>query len=141
MLILTRKLGESVIIDDDIKITILGTKGQDVKIGIEAPEDVKIQRDTGPQQPPNRFSYTWGSLRKGRLKRPFPRTGIQQNSAKSGAVQRAMAVATIYPDPESKGRGNKSTLNVDFSAQYISYARTIIKHAPDLSFCYKHMDE
>ncbi len=45
MLILTRKLGESVIIDDDIKITILGTKGNDVKIGIEAPRDVEIWRE------------------------------------------------------------------------------------------------
>jgi carbon storage regulator len=45
MLILTRKQNESVIIGDDIKITILGTKGQDVKIGIEAPDDVEIWRE------------------------------------------------------------------------------------------------
>jgi carbon storage regulator len=45
MLILTRSQNESVIIGDDIKITILGTKGKDVKIGIEAPEDVKIWRE------------------------------------------------------------------------------------------------
>lgn len=45
MLILTRKQNESVIIGDDIKVTVLGTKGQDVKIGIEAPEDVKIWRE------------------------------------------------------------------------------------------------
>jgi len=45
MLILTRSQNESIIINDDIKITILGTKGQDVKIGIEAPEDVKIWRE------------------------------------------------------------------------------------------------
>ena len=45
MLILTRKQSESVIIGDDIKITILGTKGQDVKIGIEAPDDVEVWRE------------------------------------------------------------------------------------------------
>lgn len=45
MLILTRKQNESVIIDDDIKVTILGTKGQDVKIGIDAPDDVEIWRE------------------------------------------------------------------------------------------------
>ena len=45
MLILTRSQNESIIISDDIKITILGTKGQDVKIGIEAPEDVEIWRE------------------------------------------------------------------------------------------------
>ena len=44
MLILTRKQNESIVIDDDIKVTILGTKGQDVKIGIEAPRDVEIWR-------------------------------------------------------------------------------------------------
>ena len=45
MLILTRKQNESVIIDGSIKVIILGTKGQDVKIGIEAPEDVEIWRE------------------------------------------------------------------------------------------------
>jgi carbon storage regulator len=45
MLILTRKQNESIVIDDDIKITILGTKGKDVKIGIEAPEDIEIWRE------------------------------------------------------------------------------------------------
>ena len=45
MLILTRNKNESVIIDGDIKVTILGTKGQDVKIGIEAPDDVEIWRE------------------------------------------------------------------------------------------------
>ena len=45
MLILTRSQNESIIIDDDIKITILGTKGQDVKIGIDAPDDVEIWRE------------------------------------------------------------------------------------------------
>ena len=45
MLILTRKQNESIVIDDNIKITILGTKGRDVKIGIEAPDDVEIWRE------------------------------------------------------------------------------------------------
>jgi carbon storage regulator len=45
MLILTRKQNESIVINDDIKVTILGTKGKDVKIGIEAPEDIEIWRE------------------------------------------------------------------------------------------------
>jgi carbon storage regulator len=45
MLILTRGQNESIIIDGNIKVTILGTKGQDVKIGIEAPDDVEIWRE------------------------------------------------------------------------------------------------
>ena len=44
MLTLTRSQNESIIIDADIKDTILGTKGNDVKVGIEEPEDVQIWR-------------------------------------------------------------------------------------------------
>jgi carbon storage regulator len=45
MLILTRNQNESVIIDDDIKITVLSDKHGQVKLGIEAPEDVEIWRE------------------------------------------------------------------------------------------------
>jgi len=45
MLILSRRPGESIHIGDDIKITILGLKGKQVKIGIEVPEDLPVYRD------------------------------------------------------------------------------------------------
>jgi carbon storage regulator len=45
MLILTRSQNESIVIDDDIKITVLSDKLGQVKIGIEAPDDVKIWRE------------------------------------------------------------------------------------------------
>jgi carbon storage regulator len=45
MLILTRKLGESITIGDDIKITFLETKGKHVRIGIEAPPHIAIHRE------------------------------------------------------------------------------------------------
>ena len=45
MLILTRKQNESVIIGDDIKVTVLSDKHGQVKLGIEAPEDTKIWRE------------------------------------------------------------------------------------------------
>ena len=45
MLKLTRKQSESVIIGDDIKITVISDKHGQVKLGIEAPEDVKIWRE------------------------------------------------------------------------------------------------
>jgi len=44
-----------------------------------------------------------------------------------------MAVANTYPEAEVGGRGKKVKLNLDFSSQYISQARTVLKHAPDLS--------
>ncbi|MGV8056610.1 MAG: carbon storage regulator CsrA [Smithellaceae bacterium] len=44
MLILTRKLGESITIGDDIKITLLDVKGKYIRIGIEAPRNVAVHR-------------------------------------------------------------------------------------------------
>ncbi len=44
MLVITRKKSESIVIAGDIKITILWTKGQQVRIGIEAPPHVRIRR-------------------------------------------------------------------------------------------------
>lgn len=45
MLILTRRTGESLQIGDDIKATILGVNGCQVKIGIEAPRNVDVHRE------------------------------------------------------------------------------------------------
>lgn len=44
MLILTRRIDESLIINDNVKLTILGVKGNQVRIGIEAPKDVSVHR-------------------------------------------------------------------------------------------------
>ncbi|WP_435781853.1 carbon storage regulator CsrA [Providencia hangzhouensis] len=44
MLILTRRVGETLMIGDDIKVTVLGVKGTQVLIGIEAPKDVGVHR-------------------------------------------------------------------------------------------------
>ncbi|MBG5893283.1 carbon storage regulator CsrA [Providencia rettgeri] len=44
MLILTRRVGETLMIGDDIKVTVLGVKGNQVRIGIEAPKDVGVHR-------------------------------------------------------------------------------------------------
>jgi len=45
MLVLRRKAGESIIIDRDIKVTILSIEGERVKIGIEAPDNIHIVRE------------------------------------------------------------------------------------------------
>lgn len=45
MLVLTRRLEESIMIGDNIKITIVQIKGKLVRIGIEAPEQVKVFRE------------------------------------------------------------------------------------------------
>lgn len=45
MLILTRRISESIIIGDDVKLTVLGVKGNQVRIGIDAPKDVSVHRE------------------------------------------------------------------------------------------------
>ncbi|MEO1750539.1 MAG: carbon storage regulator CsrA [Pseudomonadota bacterium] len=45
MLILTRRIGEVLRIGDDVSITILGVKGNQVRIGIDAPKDVAVHRE------------------------------------------------------------------------------------------------
>lgn len=44
MLILSRRVGESVVIGNDVTVTVLGAKGQRVRIGFEAPDDVPVHR-------------------------------------------------------------------------------------------------
>lgn len=44
MLILTRRVGETIRINDDISVTVLGVKGNQVRVGIEAPEGVSVHR-------------------------------------------------------------------------------------------------
>ncbi len=45
MLILTRKLGESITIGDDIKVSVLGIHGRQVRLGIDAPAEVIVHRE------------------------------------------------------------------------------------------------
>lgn len=45
MLILTRRIGETLIINDDISLTVLGVKGNQVRVGISAPKDVPVDRE------------------------------------------------------------------------------------------------
>jgi carbon storage regulator len=45
VLILTRRVGETLIIGDDVHITVLGVKGNQVRIGINAPKNVSVHRE------------------------------------------------------------------------------------------------
>ena len=58
MLILTRRVGESLMVGDDITVTVLGVKGNQVRIGVSAPRDVAVHREEiynriqGDEKPP-----------------------------------------------------------------------------------------
>ena len=45
MLILTRRVGETVMIGDNVTVTVLGVKGNQIRIGIDAPRDVSVLRE------------------------------------------------------------------------------------------------
>lgn len=45
MLILTRRIGESIRIDENIKVTVLGSRGHQVRLGIDAPKDISVHRE------------------------------------------------------------------------------------------------
>ena len=45
MLILTRKIGESLIIDDRIRVSVMGVKGNQVRLGVDAPKEIRVFRE------------------------------------------------------------------------------------------------
>ncbi|MDP3268076.1 MAG: carbon storage regulator CsrA [Legionella sp.] len=45
MLVLTRKIGQKVVIDEEVYLTVLGIKGNQVRLGFDAPEEISVNRE------------------------------------------------------------------------------------------------
>lgn len=45
MLILTRRIGETMMVGDDVTVTVLGIKGNQVRLGVNAPKDLQVHRE------------------------------------------------------------------------------------------------
>lgn len=72
MLILTRRVGETINVGDDIKIVVLGVKGNQVRIGVDAPKNVSIHREEIYERIKREEQATKG----GAAKRLVPGAGI-----------------------------------------------------------------
>ncbi len=102
MLVLTRKPGESVLIGDDITITILETRGDGVRIGIDAPRGVRIQRDeiVRALTEANVAAVTAGGDGHTRI---LAALGLSPAAAASAAPpEAAVPAAAIDPDPGAR---------------------------------------
>ncbi|HAD08592.1 MAG TPA: carbon storage regulator [Porticoccaceae bacterium] len=62
MLILTRRVGETLIIGDDVTVTVLGVKGNQVRLGVNAPRDVSVHREEIYQRIQNEKQQNEGAL-------------------------------------------------------------------------------
>ena len=84
MLVLTRKLGESVTIGDNIKISVIDIKGRQVRLGIEAPPEMTIHREEiyAKIQEENQRAAMMKSVNMEKLARIFPSGGPGKEAGK-----------------------------------------------------------
>lgn len=84
MLVLTRKIGESVTIGDNIKVSVMDIKGRQVRLGIEAPPSMTIHREEiyAKIQEENQRAAMMKSVNMEKLARIFPSGGSGKEAGK-----------------------------------------------------------
>ena len=73
MLILTRRIGERLVIGTDVTVTVMGFKGNQVRIGVNAPKDVPVHREEIFEQIKRELQSSSAMRRDGHLQARAPR--------------------------------------------------------------------
>jgi carbon storage regulator CsrA len=87
MLVLTRKSQDSIRIGDHIKVTVLRIKGNTVRIGVEAPEDVRIVRGELPHFGDPSENSDNSSIEVAAIRKPAAGLGVEPATADTGSNQ------------------------------------------------------
>ncbi|MGI9471049.1 MAG: carbon storage regulator [Rubripirellula sp.] len=111
MLVLTRKADEQILIGDDIKITLVRVRGNSVRVGIEAPREIRVvrgeleKRDSEPSdelEPVEReevFAHPESQIRRRAQRQPTNRlTNVTAKSEETNAPERQIFVGRIRGD-------------------------------------------